>query len=130
MSTHFIFGQKVFPDRRGGRLGERDVPGGGIDSGTLYVPDCVEGDDGNEDGSPYPKRSGFFPGARACFCPGVREALFVLLDLLFVDGFIRTRVDDPTLRTFVVWTIFLMVQIVAFWANFHANCYDEGSVSF
>lgn len=100
-----------------------------LDLWTIDVPDCVEGDDGNKDCRPNPERSGVLPGACACFCPSMREALFVLLDLLFVDGFVRTRVNDPTLRAFVVGAIFLMVQIAAFWANFHGNCYGKGGVS-
>lgn len=58
----------------------------------------------------------------------MREALFVLFDLLFVDSFIGTRINDPALRTFVVGAIFLMVQIAAFWADFHADC-SGGRVS-
>ena len=98
-----------------------------LDLWTIDVPDCVKGDDGNKDCRPNPERSGVLPGACTCFCPGLREALFVLFDLLFVDGFMRTRVDDPTLRAFVVGTIFLVVQIAAFWANFHGNFYGKGA---
>ena len=54
---------------------------------------------------------------------------FVLFDLLFVDGFESAGVDDPTLRAFIVWAIFLMVQIAAFWANFHATRWGRSSVT-
>ena len=47
--------------------------------------------------------------------------LFVLPDLLFIDGFECARINDPAFRTLVVGAILLMVQITTLRANFHVS---------
>ena len=62
LSSHFVFGQKVFPGRRGRCLGERGGLSRMIDPGSFNVPDYVEGDDGYEDGNPDPECACVLPG--------------------------------------------------------------------